>query len=294
LATIVNDGLSPVLFDALKRGRDEYTRTGDISTTSCIDSPRIRVLKERHDHEIVVNASTLIPSFVGTAVHTALERYPKTWEIDGVAMEKEFVIEVLGVKFSGRPDYYSLHDEEVGDFKNTSVYAYTSEPGGKHAHLMQAHINGYLIRQYGYPCRKGWIEMIFSDWKMKQSFFTKGYPKRVEMIHVDELKGDDQILAYIQERVALHMNANDLRDDELQHCTTAEQWKKADEWKVFKKGAARALKIHYSHESALAHAKSIRGAKIEVKHFPGEKTRCEFYCEVQQWCNQYREESMDV
>lgn len=293
MATLVNDGLSPALYAAVKRTREEYTRTGYLSTTSCIDSPRIRVLTQRHDNEIVIPASRLLPSLIGTAVHREIERMPTTFEIDGIAQEKEFVIEIGGIKFSGRPDWYSLHDEEVGDEKTTSVWTYTFNPEGKSEHLRQVDINGYLIRRYGFPCKRAWIELIFLDWKRSSATRDQKYPKPSEIIRVDALTPDAEVKRFIEERVALHLAADAMKDNELPPCTAEEQWKKPSGFAVHRVGLKKAVRVFETEEEAQVLAKEI-GRTASIEERTGERTRCEWYCDVQQFCNQYREERASV
>jgi len=295
MATIVNDGLSPALYSAILRQQASYERTGHLSTTSCIDSPRVRVLTERHDEEIVVNASTKLPSFIGTCVHSELENHEETWEANGIAMEKEFVIEVAGIKFSGRPDWYSRPTATVGDFKTTGLWTYTMYPKGKWEHIMQANINGYLIRKYGYPCRSAWVELIFLDWKSTKARFDRNYPRRTEIIRIPSLLPDVEVEAFIVKRVNLHLEADKLADDKLPDCTEFDQWKKPESWAVSKTRGGRAVKggVCKTREEANSKAKRLDGKHV-IDHRPGERTRCEHFCEVQQWCNQYLKEKTSV
>lgn len=295
MATLVNDGMSPALFAAIKRTREAYSRTGYLSTTSCIDSPRVRVLAERHDHEMVIRASTFMSSFVGTCVHTEIEKYDKIWEIDGIAQEKECVIDIAGIKFSGRPDWYSLHEQEVGDYKNTSVWTYQYNPNGKSEHIKQININGYLIRRWGYPCTKGWIELIFSDWKLANAKRDPRYPRRSELIRVDNLWPDAEVEAFLTERIKLHLAADKETDQNLPFCTEQEQWRKPHEFAVIKKGNARATKVCTKREEAEELQDSLGGRRYaSIEERPGERTRCEDYCEVKEFCNQYVQERANV
>jgi hypothetical protein len=55
---------------------DNYSRgNSDLSVTQLIDSPRIRILKHRHNDEITEDASEMLWSVLGTAVHTMFEQH---------------------------------------------------------------------------------------------------------------------------------------------------------------------------------------------------------------------------
>ena len=60
------------IMEALKY--DTYKVGGDISVTTLIDAPQIRILKMRHKDEIVQDASDMLWALMGTAVHHILER----------------------------------------------------------------------------------------------------------------------------------------------------------------------------------------------------------------------------
>ncbi len=53
---------------------DKYSKgKADISVTTLIDSPKIRLMKEKHDHQIEVDAVDMVWALFGTAVHSVLE-----------------------------------------------------------------------------------------------------------------------------------------------------------------------------------------------------------------------------
>jgi hypothetical protein len=294
MATIVNDGLSPALFAAIKRVQGEYKRAGYLSTTSCIEPPRIRVLGQRHDQQIVIPASTLVPSFIGTCVHKEIDRYGKVLEIDGEQTEKEFIIDISGIKFSCKADWYTTHNKEVGDYKVTPVWSYTFNPNGKPEHIQQININAYMARANGYSCDNGWIEMIFNDWKLSAARHDSKYPPRVQKISMFKLWDDKEAKAFIEDRISLHLKAEKDPDDTLLSCTSKEQWRKDHVWAVIKKGNKKAVRggLCTTESEAKELVKKLgSGHRIDERH--GERTRCEYYCNVQQWCNQYKEEGSE-
>ena len=53
---------------------DKYSKgKADISVTTLIDSPRIRIMKEQYDEDIEVDAVDMIWALFGTAVHSVLD-----------------------------------------------------------------------------------------------------------------------------------------------------------------------------------------------------------------------------
>lgn len=73
MATITNKkGLPQPLVDAIMY--DTYKVKGQISVTQLIDSPKIRILKKKHSHEIVTDVSEGLWMLLGTCIHHVLER----------------------------------------------------------------------------------------------------------------------------------------------------------------------------------------------------------------------------
>ena len=54
---------------------DKYSRgNADISVTSLIDSPKVRIMKEHYDDQMEIDAVDMVWSLFGTAVHSVLEQ----------------------------------------------------------------------------------------------------------------------------------------------------------------------------------------------------------------------------
>lgn len=73
MAQITNvKGLPQPVVDAIKY--DTYKVGGDISVTTLIDAPQIRILKRAHRHQITEDVSEMLWALMGTCVHMVLER----------------------------------------------------------------------------------------------------------------------------------------------------------------------------------------------------------------------------
>lgn len=282
---IINDNLSEPLYRAIVRWHGQYERSGYLSTTSCLKPPRMRVLETRYDAKIIIAASTLLDPFVGSAVHAAIDG------ADGDAMhEEEFVTDICGIKFSGRPDVIRSDVQlELGDFKATRVSAYIF--GGsklKTEYEWQANINSWLARMHGYGIKQAWVEHIFLDWNRMEAKRDRLYPPHALRLY-PTLLPDAEVRSFVEERVRLHLDADTRPDNDLPHCTIEEQWARADAWAVMKDGAARATRVF---EDQLEAKKMLRdkGAGYSIEFRPGFKTRCESFCNAKPFCNQYIEE----
>jgi len=74
---------------------------------------------------------------------------------------------------------------------------------------------------------------------------------------------------------------------ELPLCSDEEQWAKPTVYAVMKEGRKSALKLCSSEEEART-LLDEKGTYLQVR--PGEKTRCESYCQVRDFCEQYQRE----
>ena len=87
--------LSAPIVKALSR--DDYTRgASHRSVTQLIDSPRIRILRERHWDELTEDVSEKMWSVLGTAVHRIFEDHAG----DDVISEERLFVEVDGTMMS--------------------------------------------------------------------------------------------------------------------------------------------------------------------------------------------------
>jgi hypothetical protein len=94
--------------------------------------------------------------------------------------------------------------------------------------------------------------------------------------------------AYIVERVLIHQDAErrDQWDEALPECSDDERWYRPGKLAVVKDGRVRALKLFEADEIEEAKAYAAENkARVEVR--PGQNTRCESFCPVGEWCEQF-------
>jgi hypothetical protein len=65
-------------------------------------------------------------------------------------------------------------------------------------------------------------------------------------------------------------------------------WEKPAVWAVKKTGNKRAHSLYDTPEKAMSAVAEL-GDAYDIEHRPGERTRCESYCAVNQWCKQYQD-----
>lgn len=220
-----NNGLPKAIFDLI--ANDNYSRgDADISVTQLIDSPRVRVLSQLHDHEIEIEASTRLALTLGKAFHSAVEK----GTITGTA-ERRLFMEVNGWKISGGVDHYE--DGIISDYKTCNVWKSVYADGGKIDEWeLQLNVYAQLHREIGEEVKGLKIFALFKDWnkrgfgeaykkgKLWQPWTSSGYPSRDwEYVNVP-LWSSERAKAYILERVRLHQEA----EKELPLCSKSDIW----------------------------------------------------------------------
>ena len=111
------------IVDGILRGRDEYSasyngKRADISVTSLIAPPQIRMLRKQHGDEISQDASDMLWAWMGTAIHSYLEFATK-----GALAEERLFFTHLATDMTLAGQFDILQDGILGDYKLTSVWA---------------------------------------------------------------------------------------------------------------------------------------------------------------------------
>jgi hypothetical protein len=286
---------------------DKYSKgKADISVTSLIDSPKIRLMKEKHDHEIEVDAVDMVWALFGTAVHSVLESsntYPRIGHPSEKNINEERLYSTIsGWVLSGAVDRQEIKDDEITivDYKVTSVWSVIY---GKPEWENQLNCYAYLVNDKNAFNKNKVTNLkicaILRDWNRRDAERKEDYPK-APIVFVDiPLWDHEKASKYIIERMALHQEAQILSDvhGDMGLCSDNDMWKKNDTWAVKKKGQKRALRVLDSEEEAIKYMEwhnetdqaYTKKTNLEMEFRSGEFTRCGNYCSVADFCNQYKE-----
>lgn len=276
--------LPSVLVKAIKNSQADYDNGGsDLSASSITTPPRIYWLNKRHKDELVIDASDLIFSFIGTSLHYIAEKAAQG-DRDVVSEERYFK-DVLGWKISGAIDNYNKKTKTLTDFKITSVYGMMGPP--KPEYEAQMNVQEMLMRDHGYEVDHIQLCVIGRDWS-KNKVFQEGYPKhQVKLIKVPQW-GYEKTEQYVTERVSLLQSHANTPDDVLPKCSAEDMWEKPTQFAVMKHGGKRAVKLFDVGFEADIYLKQNKiDGYVEIRQ--GERIRCESYCQVAPFCNQYKE-----
>lgn len=275
-----NNDLPQPIYDAILS--NPYSRgTSDISVTDLIEPVRLVALRELHAEDLTSDASELIWSLLGQAMHSILEKAGR--KSGKGESEARLYANVEDWTISGQFDYID-EDGVLWDWKFVSVYEYIN--GLKASRPQQLNLYAHLARLNGYTVTGLRVGFIFRDWSTRAAENESSYPQAQAIAVEIPLWSEDEVAEFLSQRVIAHQTAQAAvaRGEEPEECTPEERWAKPDTWAVTKKGNKRATRVYTTKEQADLH---IAGTKDFVVSFrPGESTRCRYYCPVLKWCNQ--------
>jgi hypothetical protein len=210
----------------------------------------------------------------------------------GTFVEERWETTVLGWRVAARCDHLTVADDgTLTDWKVTSVWS-VKEGKPKPEWVAQVNVTRYLgTLTHGIRPQRLAATCILRDWRKneRRRYGDEYPPLQVATIPIP-VWSDDECLAYLTERIALHQAAQ--AGGPLPPCTPEERWEKPTIFAVMKKGRQSAVRLYFSMAEAERHVDGImktdpaagRGLSIAVR--PGESPRCAEYCDMLPYCTQ--------
>lgn len=263
-----------------------------ISATEIINSPRIVQLKKKYWDEIEQDASEMVWSLFGSAVHNILEH----GKGDNHVVEERIHLEFEGWHISGAIDLQEVEPNgtiTVSDYKVTGAWAVMNEKDDWHRQL---NIYAWMVEKVKkVPVGKLQIIAIIRDWSARDAATKENYPQSPVATIDIPLWTFAEREAFIAKRIYEHGTAlfEMETDGEMPDCTSEEMWEKKTSYALKKDGNVRAKSVHETFEEATAameaaQASAKKSEKFSVEVRQGERTRCKSYCQVSQFCKQYQ------
>lgn len=264
---------------------DGYSKgDADISVTSLWKSPRIVALEKEHEDKLERDVVDSLWSLLGRGVHDVLCRSDSNTMTE---MRMSFMME--GWKISGQFDRYIPEHCHLQDYKVTSAWSLVYDSRTEDWEN-QLNTYAFMLAKNGYDVTRLEIIAVLRDWSQTEALRNDNYPKTPVVTVPIKLwclaEAEDKIRA----QVLKHQSA--LND--LPLCTEKDQWAQPGKWAVMKAGRKSAVKLYDSHAEALLHLSENNDPKLSVVERKGAKNRCEKYCAVKDFCDQYRMESHDA
>jgi hypothetical protein len=277
-------GIPDTFLNVLKRPTYSKGRA-HLSATQLLNSPKIVALTKKFEDELEQDVSDMVWSLFGTAIHGVLEH----GKDDNHIVEERLHATIDGWRISGAIDLQIITGPEtvsVRDYKTTSSWAVMNE---KIEWEQQLNIYAWLVENVkGKIVDSVGIVAIIRDWSRREAAKNPDYPqapvKEIPITLWPYQKRED----FISERISKHSECefHMETDEDLPPCTPEEMWEKPTTWALKKKGGVRAIKVYETQEEAEA-ALDPKVHEIEVRL--GSRTRCESFCPVNTYCQQWRD-----
>jgi hypothetical protein len=287
-----NAGYPEALVKAVEN--DSYSKGEGVnrSVTGLLAPPRQAALKEIHGHEIVEDVSDRTYALYGQLVHLLLERAGE--QSRNAINEQRLYTEVNGWKISGQTDTLTLTEDQrswiISDFKFVTSYRFKRSYSGElvipEDYEQQLNMYAYLLRENGFKVDGLKIVAIYRDWSKLEAKRDKNYPQLGAETHEVPLWSEERAKGFMEERVRLHQDA----ENDLPECTDDERWAKRDKFALMPTAkSVRARKLFDSRVDATtwAAANNMKPGFV-VDHRKGANVRCENYCPVSEWCEQFK------
>jgi len=250
------------------------------SVTELLKPAKQFLLTRRHNRELERDASDMIWTLMGSAMHRVVEAA----QMDNSLREERLAADFAGERITGGFDLY--HDGVVSDFKFTNVWNHIH---GSRVRDWTAQLNLYawLLEKHGFKVKGVEVICIFRDWSKAKSSVDPFYPKPVERV-VLELWTPKRTEAFLAARLSQIKMHESLPDDMIPPCSPEERWEAPAKYAVMKPGAKRALRVFDNKGEAENYA-GEHADKPEVITREARPIRCWDYCEVNRFCHFYRE-----
>lgn len=228
--------------------------------------------REKWD-DVVEDYSDWLISCQGDALH---EAYKKYLEPKGYLCEKALGKTISGVKLVGHLDVYNEELKTLVDLKQTSVWG----PSYKVMdYTKQTNCYAYLMESRNFPVEKIYIDIWYRNWQLKQSTWSKDYPKipyeRMEI----EVWPLDKTEQFIKDQIEYLTMCKDL-------CSREDKWQK---YAVMKNANKTSSRNCDTEQEALSWIKKAQQLDIKKKR---DKYRvvdtpplsCLHYCKARSVC----------
>jgi len=174
----------------------------------------------------------------------------------------------------------------ISDYKVTSAWAVQQE---KTEWIDQLNIYAWLVeRVKSVPVTGLKIVGIVRDWSRREAANKETYPQ-APVVVIDIPLWEGLVREnYIRDRLNMHNEANfSAVSGEMPACTAEEVWEKPTTYAVMREFGKRAKKVFLFKQEAEAYLAEQKGTHfIETRE--GGRTRCESFCQVAPFCEQYQ------
>lgn len=261
----------------------------DISVTSLIKPPLMRVLEEHYDDQIEIDVVDQMWALYGTAIHEVLATGSGMQDI----AEEDLYIEREGWKIKAGVDVQkaSKGGYIIHDYKSTTVFAYKKAITELESHYwtFQGNMYAHMVRELKGPVLGMRVYAILRDWSRKRAEEDEGnvYP-RAPIMPVDvPLWSNDETEIFMTNRIKMHQQAevdfaSGIYPDT---CPPGDRWRDPPKYEVYSKPGNKApQRVVEDEETAeqILRDKGWNEGVVRVRE--SQDVRCLSFCNVRPWC----------
>lgn len=254
------------------KNKDRQYVQNRFSVTELLLPTREIQLMRLHADCITEDASDVVMSLLGTAVHKILE------DNSDEDAEVKFEVNIDDCVIVGVSDL--ITEDAIEDYKVSSVSKVMRKDFEEYRlqGLMYAYLN-YV--KTGEIKRKLKFHVLMRDWSKLKANKVNDYPMSAIYLYRCDIDESDYdfIEKYIKDKI------KDIKENKNPQCTDSEKWYTGTKYAVYKKaGDKKATVICDTEEEAhdVITNKCDGASEIEVRK--GECLKCKYYCKVSKWC----------
>lgn len=224
-------------------------------------------------------------------IKNAIRQYQTLLEPTSVTTEQRWYMRVGEWRVSGQYDRLDLATGLLEDYKTTSVYKVRMEDFKDWEQRMNLY--RLLGKNNGVDISKLQINAYMKDWRRSEKTKFANYPEHKLAVINLPIWNLMEAQQFIVERVLLHYNASQQKEEDLPLCTDEERWKRPDKWKAIKPGNKKATRASEDEEeiNKFIVEQGIAGTKYDKIKETGYALRCMEFCSVAPFCSQFKAES---
>ena len=282
MVKIVNNHGAPEPLIRYAGSKQYDAGSSDFTATSLIDEPRIKVLEKKYADRIEDDPYENPWKYLSTIWHSLLCDAAG----DGQVAEERIFTEYEGLTISGAMDLQTVIRDDndnlgvtIGDYKFCGSYALNDL--SKWA--AQLNIYAWLIEREKPHTKVLGLEVyaFIRDWRMASAERSSDYPQTPAVTIELPLWSHEERESFIAERVAVHVAAR----QELPECSHEGRWPSGKIWHVM--DGDEIVSTHNLKRDATK-ASAVEGKEYAIESTFATYRRCESFCPVSQWCDQYQ------
>jgi len=265
-----------------------------LSVTTLIGPAYQWSLRQHNGENSMQDISDKYYTFLGSIAHSIVEKIAASDVDKRYLVEERFSHQFTGVSktfpfnavkatIHGKFDIYDKVNKKIQDYKFTTKYQ-VKKSASKVEWIQQLNILRYILIKNGLEVDSLDIVALIRDFTIKDKF-DKDLPDTFVAVIPIPVWSMEETEEFITARLEAFQDA-----ENQYQCSAEERWATKPAYAVKKIGNIKATKLFtHEHEAIIYKVEHKDNAKLEIIARPGTDGRCENYCNVNQFCQYFKE-----